>query len=402
MWICLPADVGGGKPGYVHVLMASETRARTVPIRGIAPSDLALAGALAVLALLDVLLSSDWRGPVAVNAVVVPAMALTLAWRRRYPLLVVALVMGGIVGLSLAFGTSETWSYVFITVVAVYSAAAHGSHRLAAALLIAVGSVIATLHDPAIHAFGDAIWSSSLFGLAFLAGLTGWRFQHRSSALERRAEELEREEEERAVAAAAEERQRIARELHDVISHSLGVMVLQAGAAEQVVQRDPERAREVLRSIRAAGQEAIGEMSTLLGLVRGQAESSREPQPSLADIGRLVQNGRDGGHPIQLTIEGERRALPAALELSAFRIIQEGLTNALKHSGGAPTQVVVRYLENELHLEVSDEGTGSGNGAGSGSGLAGISERVAVFGGRFVAGPRTGGGWTMNAELPLH
>jgi signal transduction histidine kinase len=360
-----------------------------------------LAGLLALLAFLDVLLSSDWRGPLAVNVVVVPAMALALAWRRRFPLLTLGMVLGGIVCLSLAFGTSETWSYIFITVVAVYSAAAYGSHRLLAVLILAVGVVVTDLRDPAIHSFGDAVWSSSLFGLAFLAGLTGWAFQHRSSALERRAEALDREEEERAEAAVAEERRRIARELHDVISHSLGVLVLQAGAAEQVVERDPERAREVLRSIRATGQEAIGEMSTLLGLVRGQAESSREPQPSLDDVGRLVQNARDGGHPIQFSIEGSRRPLPAALELSAFRIVQEGLTNALKHSAGAPTRVVVRYLEHELQLEVSDEGTGSDNGAGSGSGLAGIGERVAVFGGRFEAGTRTGGGWTMRAELPV-
>lgn len=368
---------------------------------GESTSDLALAAVLAFLSVLDVVLSSDWRGPLAVNVVVVPTLALALAWRRRYPLAVLGVVMGGIAALSLAFGTSETWSYVFITLVAVYSAAAHGSHRLIAVLLIAAGVLVTDLRDPAINNFGDAVWSSTLFGLAFLAGLSGWAFQTRSSTLERRAEALESEEEERAEAAAAEERRRIARELHDIISHSLGVLVLQAGAAEQVLDRDPERARGVLRSIRATGQEAIGEMSTLLGLVRGEAERSREPQPSLADVGRLVENAREGGLPIQLSIEGDRRALPAALELSAFRIIQEGITNSVKHAGRAPTRVVVRYREHDLELEVTDEGTGTQNGAGSGSGLAGISERVAVFGGRFEAGPRPDAGWTIRAELPL-
>lgn len=364
-------------------------------------SDLLLALALAVFAALDVLLSSDWRGPAVVNAIVVPAMALTLIWRRQRPLLVLAAVIAGVAFLSLAYGTSETWSYIFITAIAVYSAAAHGSRPLVALSLVAAGVVLADLRDPQIHTFGDAVWSSALLGLAFLAGLTGLAFHARSRAVEERAMRLEEQEDELAAAAAERERERIARELHDIVSHSLGVMVLQAGAAEQVVGNDPERARGVLRSIRATGQDAVAEMTTLLGLVRGESQPSRTPQPSLGDLGQLVENTRDAGLPVELTIDGESRPLPAALELSAFRIVQEGLTNALKHSGRSPTRVALHYGERDLEIEIADEGEGSPNGRGSRRGLAGIAERVAVFGGRLDAGPRPGGGWLLRATLPL-
>jgi signal transduction histidine kinase len=239
---------------------------RAVGRRELPKADLALAGVLAVFAGLDVVLSPEWRGPVAINVVMAPAMALSLAWRRTQPLIALSAVTGGVVFLSLAFGSTQSWTNVFLTVVAVYSAVAHGSKPLAVVVITAIGVAVATVQDPLIHTFGDAVWSSSLAGLTFLAGLAGRGLRVRAGALDHRAEALDAEEEQRAAAAVAEERQRIARELHDIISHSLGVVVLQAGAAEQVLQRDPERAREVLQFIRATGQEAIGEMGTLLGL----------------------------------------------------------------------------------------------------------------------------------------
>ena len=399
--ICLKADVRAGDAEYVALVRPALARIRARQALGAPVADLALAVVLAVFAVLDVLLSPDWRGPMAVNAVAVPAMAMSLAWRRRRPMVSLATVMGGLAFLSLAFGASETWSGVFLTVLAVYSAAAYASHTLVAVAVVAAGVAVYTVRDPQVETFGDAVWGSSLLGLTFLAGLAGRALQARTSAVEQRAEAIEREEKARAAAAAAEERQRIARELHDIISHSLGVLVLQAGAAEQVLARDPERAREVLRSIRATGQEAIGEMGMLLGLVRGDAEASREPQPSLADLDLLVAKTREAGLPVDLTVEGEPRTLPAALELSAFRVVQEGLTNAVKHAGLTPTGVTVRYGEQELEVEVADEGAGAGNGLGGGRGLAGIAERVTVFRGRLEAGPRTDGGWTLRAVFPL-
>jgi signal transduction histidine kinase len=219
-------------------------------------------------------------------------------------------------------------------------------------------------------------------------------------ARQARTATVERQRDEVGAAAAEDERRRIARELHDIISHSLGVLVLQAGAAEQVLERDPDRAREVLRSIRATGQQAIGEMGTMLAVVRGEAEPSRQPQPTLADVEALVATTRETGLSVDLQIEGTPCELSAALELSAFRIVQEALTNALRHAGQAHVKATVRYAERDLEIEVADDGAGSANGPGTRRGLAGIGERVAVFGGQFEAGPRPEGGWTVRAVLP--
>jgi signal transduction histidine kinase len=356
---------------------------------------------LAVFAASDVLLSPEWRGPAAVNVVVVPALALSLAWRRKRPLTVLAVVVSGYVGLSLAFGATQSWSFTFIVITALYSAVVYGSRPLLAAALATVGVVLAYLTDPLVHGFGDAVWGPSLIVLTVGVGLTGRAIRARTSALEHRAEALDLEEQRRAAEAAADERRRIARELHDIISHSLGVVVLQAGAAERVLDRDPARAREVLESIRATGQEAIGEMGTLFGLLDSSPRSSREPQPSLADLDGLVSRMRDAGLSVELAIEGQQRVLPAALELSAFRVIQEGLTNSLKHARATHVRAVLRYGEAELLVDVSDDGVAAGKGAEGGRGLLGMRERVDVFGGRLEAGPQPNGGWTLHATFPL-
>ena len=327
--------------GTVGAMAESSLVARARQALGGSGADLALAVVLAVFAELDVLLSKDWRSLVFVNAVVVPAMALSLAFRRRRPLTTLAVVIGGFVGLSLAFGASQTWSNVFIIVIAVYSAVMYGSAPLLAAALATVGLVVGTLTDPLVHGFGDAVWGPSLIVLTVGAGLTGRGLRARTSTLDHRAEALDREEQRRAAEAAAEERRRIARELHDIISHSLGVVVLQAGAAERVLDRDPERARDVLESIRTTGQEAIGEMGTLLGLLDSSPRSLREPQPSLADLDGLVARMRDAGLSVELAIEGQQRVLPAALELSAFRVMQEALTNSLKHARACPCRAAL-------------------------------------------------------------
>jgi signal transduction histidine kinase len=142
-------------------------------------------------------------------------------------------------------------------------------------------------------------------------------------------------------------------------------------------------------------------MGTLLGVIRGEAVASREPQPSLADLDRLAEKMREAGLAVNVSIEGDRRELPAALELSAYRIVQEGLTNSLKHAGPASARVVVRYGEEELQIEVADDGSATTNGYGSRRGLAGIGERVAIFGGHLDAGPRPEGGWALRAGFPL-
>jgi signal transduction histidine kinase len=283
---------------------------------------------------------------------------------------------------------------LFVFVISAYSlvTSASRTRALVGASIILLAIALQTISQH--KGLGNFLFPLVFLGAAWIAGRAIY-------ARTARADELEREQDARALAVAAEERRRIARELHDILAHSLAVLVLQAGAAEQVLERDPPRARAVLRSIRATGQEAIDELSTLLALEHGKPEHLREPQPSLADLERLLVNSREAGLPVELEIEGERRELPASLELSAYRIIQEGLTNALKHSDARQVRAVVRYRQRALELEVSDDGAGHTNGRGSHRGLAGISERVSVFGGHLDAGPRPEGGWMLRATLPV-
>jgi len=371
-------------------VLSGRTRVLGFPL-----ADLALAAVLVVYGELDVFLTHEWHGNKPVTGVVVFFMAASLAFRRVQPFVTLVVPVAGLVLLSLVYEGSETGANLFILLAAVYSVALYGRDPLAAAVIYAITAAIHTARTPEVHGVGDWLWEAVMFTLAFAVG-------YAMRGRQARTDQLERDQEERAVAAAAEERQRIARELHDVISHSLGVMVLQAGAADQVVERDPARAREVLASIRATGQEAIGEMSTLLGLIRAETPESREPQPSLADLDRLILRTSEAGLPTRLEIEGQPRPLPAALELSAYRIVQEGLTNAMKHAGPAHARVTLRYGEHELDVEVADDGDAAArNGKGGRRGLAGVAERVSVFGGRLDAGPRPDGGWTLRAGLPI-
>jgi signal transduction histidine kinase len=219
----------------------------------------------------------------------------------------------------------------------------------------------------------------------------------RSDELERRAERLEHER----ATAVADERARIARELHDVIAHSVSVMVVQAGAAEEVLKRSPEAALEPLRAVQETGRQALVEMSRLVGLLRetGQ-EIGLTPQPRLDELEELVASVEHAGLPVSLSLEGDRRRLPLGIELTAYRVVQEALTNALKHAGEASAEVRVRYEPDALLLEVLDDGPGA-NGYGGGHGLAGMRERVGVFGGEVTAGPRASGGFAVRVRLPV-
>jgi signal transduction histidine kinase len=214
-----------------------------------------------------------------------------------------------------------------------------------------------------------------------------------------RAAQLEREQE----AAVEEERARIARELHDVIAHSLSVMIVQAGAGEEVAKRSPERVVEPLRSIQETGRQALSEMGRLLGMLReGGEELGLVPQPGVADLDGLLEQTREAGLPAELAVEGARRPLPPGIDLSAFRIVQEALTNARKHGGAAArAQVTLRYGAAALEIEVVDDGPGAASGTSGGHGLIGMRERVAVFGGSLETGPRASGGFGVRAILPL-
>jgi signal transduction histidine kinase len=213
---------------------------------------------------------------------------------------------------------------------------------------------------------------------------------------------LERERDANTRVAAAEERARIARELHDVLSHSVSVMVVQAGAERMALGSGRAPPAEALEAIEKTGRQALAEMRRLLGLLRtGDEPPDHEPQPTVAELDRLASQVREAGLPVELVIQGEPVSLPPGVAVSAYRIVQEALTNVMKHAGPASARVVVRYAAHELELEVADDGRGSSNSDGAGHGLVGMRERVALYGGHLDAGSRNGGGFVVRARLPL-
>jgi signal transduction histidine kinase len=220
------------------------------------------------------------------------------------------------------------------------------------------------------------------------------------------AEQEARLEVERIAAAAeravAEERQRIARELHDVVAHSVSVMTVQAGAVRRLLRPEQERERLALETVEATGREALTEMRRLVGLLRKQGTMPEfAPQPSMRAVDLLVGTVREAGLPVELAVEGDPRELPPGVDLSAYRVIQEALTNALKYAGPANAWVTVRWKERELELEIANDGRSEPGGDGGGHGLAGLRERVSLVGGSLESGPRNGGGFVVRAHLPL-
>jgi signal transduction histidine kinase len=202
--------------------------------------------------------------------------------------------------------------------------------------------------------------------------------------------------------AAAEERVRIAREMHDVVGHSVSVIVVQAGAERLALGEERPPTREALLAIERTGREALAEMSQLLGILRKEDEGlALAPRPSLAQVDALVQTVRDAGVPVELRVEGEQTTLPPSIDVSGYRIVQEALTNVVKHAGRARASVVVRYDGPTVEVEITDDGPGSVNGYAACYGLAGMRERVELHGGRLEAGNRSDGGFSVKARLPV-
>ena len=201
--------------------------------------------------------------------------------------------------------------------------------------------------------------------------------------------------------AVAEERARIARELHDVIAHSVSVMTVQAGAVRRLLQPGQERERLALEAIESTGREALTEMRRLVGLLRRQGTvPDFSPQPSMRAVDVLVGTIREAGLPVELAVEGEPRELAPGVDLAAYRVIQEALTNALKYAGPARAWVTVRWREDEIEVEIANDGSSEAAGDGTGHGLVGLRERVALVGGTIESGPRAGGGFVVTARLP--
>ena len=270
-------------------------------------------------------------------------------------------------------------------------------------LAIVLGGAAIVIYNDPNHARGDVIFTPALFAIGWLVGYALRERTDQTKAAEERATRAEREREAAARVAVAEERGRIARELHDVVAHAVSVMVLQVGAVRHRMPETDTEDRETLTNVEQAGRTALAEMRRLLNAMRhDDDELELLPHPGLGNLDSLVDDVRAAGLPVRLQISGEPVALPPGLDLSAYRILQEGLTNALKHARASQAEVEVHYSATELRLEVRDDGPGGAStDAGVGHGLVGIRERVRIFGGGMSAGTSRAGGFVLRAQLPL-
>jgi signal transduction histidine kinase len=323
---------------------------------------------------------------------------LPLLVRRRWPVqvLVVILVAGVAIPTALVFLPAA--------LVAVYTIAARRPWRIAVASAIAA-TVAFDVHR-VIWGYGQSLLAViagiALSGAALALGLYRQTRQEYFEQLRERAARLERERELLGQQAASEERLRIARELHDVVAHNVSLMVIQAQALETTAE-DPESARRGAHTIADLGRDAMSEMHRTLELMRTDGkDEERKPQPELSDLGPLLERARAAGVDVELSVSGAPRPLPTGVELSAYRIVQEALTNVIKHSGSHHARVVLRYGDAGLELEIVDQGGAGGESGGpaSGHGLVGMRERVALFGGSLEAGPENGRGYRVRATLP--
>ena len=317
--------------------------------------------------------------------------------RRRYPVAVVAGVTAG----ALAMIATSVWEVPLPLGVALYTLTSLREQRVGRA--VGFASILAVAI--AVLSAGRLEFGAGAARVVFLiaAALLGDSIRSRRAyvrEIEEKAERLERERESEARRATAEEQARIARELHDIVAHALSVIVVQAGAADDVFELDPDRAREPIRAIDSAARAALADLRRVLGILQDSAEY--EPQPGLDQLDRLIDQVRATGLHVSLEIEGSPRPLSAAVELSAFRIVQEALTNSLKHAAAEHVRVRIRYGD-KLELEIRDDGVGQENtdGGTAGSGLIGMRERVALLGGALAAGATPGGGYRVAAEIPI-
>jgi signal transduction histidine kinase len=333
--------------------------------------------------------------PAAVGFALVVVAGSSLAWRRRAPLTVATIVSAVAATASLLGYWPE---FVLMLWIAVYSAAAYTERDRLIRVLLPVAVLTATAISVGerwdrglnwVEILADLVLS---FGVPFLLGRMTFNRRRR----------IVREREIATREAVAAERAAIARELHDVVAHHMSVMVVQAGAARAVSGSDPAAAAEALRQIEASGRTGLTEMRRLLEVLKAERDGDgRAPQPGLGRLDELLDGMRVSGLPVEAVVEGSPRPLPPGVDLSAYRIVQEALTNALRHAGGASARVVVRYEPDAVELEVADDGPGPPEdpNASGGHGLIGMRERVQLFGGELEAGPRPGGGFLVRARL---
>jgi signal transduction histidine kinase len=344
------------------------------------------------------------EGPLWFDVIASVAALLPLLARRRYPFgapAAVAVLIAAISFVDPGLVNDDFVMFMAAAAAAFLFGMLKELTQAVSGLAVLLGAIAIVGHNQGDHA-GDFLWPLVFFGVAWAVGFgLGHKFQEADEARERAAR-AEREREERARLAVAEERTRIARELHDIVGHSVSVMTVQASAVRRLLLPEQEREREALEIVEQTGREALAEMRRLVGVLRRPEEApALAPQPSLEHLDKLVEQVREAGLPVSLHVEGKVMPLSPGVDLTGYRLVQEGLTNAVKHAGAHSAEVLVRYGAGEVEIVVTDDGDGSGDGDKGGHGLVGMRERVAVYGGELEAGPRPEGGFALRARLPL-
>ncbi len=376
--------------------------------------DAVLAVCLAVFAQLDLrfnLDNSTHYGSDFAAAVVVAIATLSLAWARRRPLAVLCVIATAVAAPDLYTRLTVTlWGHFVPVLVASYLAARWCETRRGAAVgMLVTFAAIAVLmvRLPSVHTAANLPFTIVPITAAFVAGRVLRHRQQRHQELAVHASRLEADLDAHIAQAIDDERARIARELHDIVAHCVSVMVIQAGASEDLLDRDPQRAREPLRAVQETGRQAVAELGRMLGLLRDSrraddaAPAERAPQPGAEQLPELADRMSALGLPVQLTIHGEPRGLPPGIALAVYRVVQEALTNTLKHAGaGAKSYVEVRYLPHVVQVDITDDGRAV-SPPGTGHGLIGMTERATIFGGTIEAGTCPAGGFRVRMRLPL-
>ncbi len=373
--------------------------------------DLVLVAAIVIVTQLEVwapnalLTPTHMTGPHLAVSVAYLLAALALVFRRRFPLASAVMVCVPLAVEWLAFGAPESFGSFALPIIAAYSVAAHADRRRA---LVGLGALVATatiwsLRDPmqtsvAKH-LGALLWLSPI-AIAWLLG--SYLRRRRLAERHERALRSRREREERARIAVAEERARIARELHDAVGHSVSVMTVQTSAVRRLLQPEQEREHQALGAVERTGREALAEMRRMVGVLRDPEEAPMlAPQPGLSELDRVVEQTRAAGLEVEFRAEGAAAPLPPGVALTAYRLVQEGLTNALKHAHARRAEVLLRYAVGAIEIVVSDDGRGGTAESDEGHGLIGLRERVSIYGGELAAGPRPEGGFELRARLPV-
>jgi signal transduction histidine kinase len=341
----------------------------------------------------------QWLAATAVVVVVLPLLA-----RRQFPFAAPAAVW--LLGSAFSFVDGRlivsTFSVYLAGVVAAFllgNVREPLEARVGLAVVL-IGAAIIVYNDPD-RTPGEFLFIPALFAITWLAGFALRARAAQAEAAEQRAAYAERERESAARVAVAEERARIARELHDIVAHAVSVMVLQVGAVRHKLPDTLADDKDALTGVEQTGRGALAEMRRLLGAMHDGQGVELAPQPGLDSLDALFEKVRRAGLPVRLHVEGEAYPVPPAIDLSAYRIIQEGLTNSLKHAGASNADVTLRYRPQELALEVLDDGTGAGASDGLGHGLVGIRERVKIYGGDMNAATAPEGGFVLSARLPV-